>query len=171
MTQFLQPLHEEHQELLPSIELMKTVADATGNIPFAALQQGIDDIATFLAHQLLPHAQAEERALYPIVEEAMGAKGATATMSRDHVAIGRLAEELNDLRVHLQGERLETYQEQALRRILYGLFALVTVHFAKEEEIYLPLLEKYLTKDSALRLFEALEGAAREAKQAVAAAR
>lgn len=171
MTPFLQPLHEEHQELLPHIEQMKTVADAVGNTPLAALRQEIDDIATFLVRQLLPHAQAEERALYPVVEEAMGAKGATATMSQDHVAIGRLAKELSDLYPHLQGERLEACQEQALRRMLYGLFALVTVHFAKEEEIYLPLLEQHLTEDSTRSLFEALEQAAREAKQAVAGAR
>ncbi len=171
MTLFLQPLHEEHQELLPHIEQMKTVADAVGNIPLAALRQEIDDIATFLVRQLLPHAQAEERALYPVVEEVIGAKGATATMSQDHIAIGRLAKELSDLYPRLQGERLEARQEQVLRRMLYGLFALVTVHFAKEEEIYLPLLEQHLTEDSARSLFEALEQAAGEAKQAVAGAR
>lgn len=171
MTPFLQPLHEEHQELLPHIEQMKTVADAVGNTPLAALRQEIDAITAFLVRQLLPHAQAEERALYPFVEEVMGAKGATATMSQDHVAIGRLAKELSDLCPRLQGERLEAWQEQALRRMLYGLFALVTVHFAKEEEIYLPLLEQHLTEDSARSLFETMEQAAREAKQAMTGAR
>lgn len=171
MAQFMQPLHEEHQEFLPHIEQMKMVADAVENTPLAALQREIDDVLTFLVRQLLPHAQAEECALYPVVEKVLGAKGATATMSRDHIAIGRFIEELSDLRPHLQGERLEVYQEQALRRMLYGLFALVTVHFAKEEEIYLPLLEEHLTEDSARSLLEALERAAREAKQAAAGAR
>ena len=79
MTLFLQPLHEEHQEFLPYIEQMKMVADAVGNTPRAALQREIDDVLTFLVRQLLPHAQAEERALYPVVEEVLGAKGETSS--------------------------------------------------------------------------------------------
>lgn len=171
MSQLTQPLHEEHQELLPHIEQIQTVADAVGSVPLAVLRQSIDDISTFLTSQLLPHAQAEERALYPVVEAVMGAPGTTATMKRDHMAIARLAEELSHLRPDLQGERLQTFREQALRRVLYSLFALVTVHFAKEEEVYLPLLEAHLTEDSARSLFAELEQAAREAKQTVAGAR
>jgi len=37
----------------------------------------------------LPHARAEDEVLYPVVEEILGATGATATMSRDHVEIAR----------------------------------------------------------------------------------
>jgi hypothetical protein len=38
------------------------------------------------------------------------------------------------------------------------------VHFAKEEEIYLPLLEARLTGDEARELFTAMEHAAHEIK-------
>jgi hypothetical protein len=48
---------------------------------------------------------------------------------------------------------------------LYGLYALVKVHFAKEEEIYLPLLDARLTAEEARQMFAALESAAAEAKQ------
>ena len=48
--------------------------------------------------------------------------------------------------------------------MLYGLYTLVKVHFAKEEEIYLPLLDARLTPDEANRMFEAMEEAAGEAK-------
>jgi len=51
-------------------------------------------------------------------------------------------------------------QEQALRRVLYGLSAVVTVHFAKEEEVYLPILDARLIADEAHQLFEAMERAA-----------
>lgn len=165
MIQVTQPLRDEHQALLPHIEQLQTAANAIGIIPLALLRQRVDDLYTFLAHELLPHAQAEERVLYPMVGEVMGAPQATATMSRDHVAIGRLVEELRVLRLDLKGERLEIFQAQVLRRILYSLFALVTVHLAKEEEVYLPLLDAHLTVDKAQRLFEAMERAAQEAKQ------
>ena len=55
-------------------------------------------------------------------------------------------------------------QANALRRVLYGLYALVKVHFAKEEEVYLPLLDARLTPGEAHAMFEAMEAAAKEAK-------
>jgi len=48
--------------------------------------------------------------------------------------------------------------------VLYGLYTLVKVHFAKEEEVYLPLLDANLTPDEAIEMFEAMEKAAGEAK-------
>ena len=48
----------------------------------------------FSAHHLIPHAQAEDQALYPVVARVMGVPEATATMRRDHVEVGRLTEEL-----------------------------------------------------------------------------
>ncbi|HET9918312.1 MAG TPA: hemerythrin domain-containing protein [Ktedonobacteraceae bacterium] len=120
----------------------------------------------FLSQHLLPHAQAEERALYPVVGRLIGASEATATMSRDHVEVGRLTEELGSLRSHLVGTSMSASQERALRCVLYGLIALVSVHFAKEEEIYLPILDARLTAEEATRLFEAMELAARGGQRA-----
>lgn len=56
---------------------------------------------------------------------------------------------------------------KALQRVLYGLYALVKVHFAKEEEVYLPILEERLSPEEAREMFEAMERAAGQAKSAV----
>ncbi|HEU5229774.1 MAG TPA: hemerythrin domain-containing protein [Ktedonobacteraceae bacterium] len=167
MPHFMQPLRDEHQELLPHIKQIRTVADAIGTSPVASLRQDINETYEFLRHHLIPHAQAEEQALYPVVGNLMGAPEATATMSHDHVEIGRLIEELGTLRLYLNKESLGPSQEQALRRVLYGLSALITVHFAKEEEVYVPLLEARLTPTEAHHLFESMEQAAHEAKSVV----
>jgi hypothetical protein len=50
--------------------------------------------------------------------------------------------------------------------VLYGLYALVKVHFAKEEEVYLPILDARLSLEEAREMFEAMENAASQAKQA-----
>ena len=163
MIQLTQPLRDEHKELLPHVKQMQVVADMVGNAPLASLRQEIDETYLFLTHHLTPHAQAEERALYPVVGRLMGAPEATDTMSRDHVEIARLTEQLGELRSHLGSESLDMFQEQALRRVLYGLFALVSVHFAKEEEVYLPFLDTRLTPDEARHLFETMERAAQAA--------
>lgn len=54
-----------------------------------------------------------------------------------------------------------------LKRVLYGLYTLVKVHFAKEEEVYLPLLDANLSVKEAREMFEAMEAAAGEAKARV----
>jgi iron-sulfur cluster repair protein YtfE (RIC family) len=167
MPQLTQPLRDEHKELLPHIELLRTVADSIGTAPRESVQQGVEETYQFLIHHLIPHAQGEERALYPIVGRLMGAPEATATMSRDHVEVGRLTEELGSLRSHLDGASVGASQVQALRRVLYGLYAIVRVHFAKEEEVYLPILDARLTAEEASRMFEAMERAAQEAKSSV----
>ncbi len=168
MKTLTQPLRDEHKELLPQIEMLRTVADLVGDAPIVEVQQGVDAVYEFLMHHLIPHAQAEDKALYPVVGKIMGAAQATATMSRDHVEVGRLTEELASLRLELAGLHLDVAQVKALRRVLYGLYTLVKVHFAKEEEVYLPILEAGLNPAEAQRMFEALEAAAHEVKHHLA---
>lgn len=164
MAALTQPLREEHKELLPHIESFRAAADAIGSAPVDVVRGQVDEVYDFLRHHLLPHAQAEEQALYPVVGKVMGALEATGTMSRDHVEVGRLTEELGSLRMQLAEGTIEGSRAQALRRVLYGLYALVKVHFAKEEEVYLPLLDARLSPEEAREMFEAMEAAAGHAK-------
>jgi iron-sulfur cluster repair protein YtfE (RIC family) len=168
MSLIMQTLRDEHQELLPQIERLRTVADLVGDVSAETLRHAVDEIYAFLTLQLIPHAHAEDAALYPIVGNLMGAAQATATMSRDHVEVGRLTDELAALRSEIAAGEADERQAKALRRLLYGLYALIKVHFAKEEEIYLPLLEAHLTGDEARELFEAMEHAAHEIKAQLA---
>ena len=98
----------------------------------------------------------------------MGAPEATGTMSRDHVEVERLIDELGQIRSNASGSTLTAVQIKDLQRVLYGLYTLVKVHFAKEEEVYLPILDARLTPDEARRLFESMEHAAHQAKSALA---
>ena len=164
MVTLTQTLREEHTELMPHIEMLRSVADAIGTMPMDTLRQRVYDVYMFLEHHLIPHAQAEEWALYPTVGRLMSAPAATATMSRDHVEIGRLTEELASLKMQISGKSVSESQEKDLRRVLYGLYAIIKLHLAKEEEIYLPLLDARLTPDEAQEMFDAMETAAKEAK-------
>lgn len=149
---------------LPRRETLRVVADSIGDVPLEAARHGVDEAYAFLAHHLTPHAEAEERVLYPVVEKLMGASGATATMSRDHVEVGRLTAELAAIRTQLGVGTADKMQVKALRRVLYGLYALIKVHFVKEEKIYLPLLDARLTSEAANEVFEAMKGTAKKAK-------
>ena len=162
MNTLTQPLRDEHKELIPHIEQILEVANS---IPEASLEQirtGVAKVYEFLAYHLIPHAQAEEAALYPTVQKVLGSPEATQTMSRDHVEVGRYVEELGGLQ-----SKLSAREFKSLQRVLYGLYALVKVHFAKEEEVYLPILDERLSPQDAREMFEAMEEAAGHAKQAV----
>jgi iron-sulfur cluster repair protein YtfE (RIC family) len=150
------PLRAEHRELLPHIDSFKTIADSIGETPVEMLRGEIDEAYEFLNDHLIPHAIAEDRVLYPAVERAMGAPGATATMSRDHVEVLTLTRELGSLSLD---------DPKRVRRVLYGLYALVSLHFAKEEEIYVPLLDEKLSVDDAAEIFRRMEAAASKARK------
>ncbi len=164
MASITQPLRDEHKTLYPQIETLRLAGDVVNESLTTLAHDKIEQAYNFLTRHLIPHAQAEEKALYPMVQKVMGAPQATATMTRDHVEVERLTQELGTLRVHKSQLSITFEQVSALRRVLYGLYALVKVHFAKEEEIYLPLLDAKLTEEEAHGMFEAMEAAAREAK-------
>ena len=49
-------------------------------------------------------------------------------------------------------------RRRELQRILYGLYAIIGLHFAKEEELYLPLLDAGLGSAEAAEMFRAMHG-------------
>jgi iron-sulfur cluster repair protein YtfE (RIC family) len=155
MNTLTQPLRDEHKELIPHIEKILEVASSIPDAPLDEIRDGVKEVYEFLAYHLMPHAQAEDAALYPAVQKALGSPDATRTMSRDHVEVERYITELALLQQDLSPKNFK-----ALQRVLYGLYALVTVHFAKEEEVYLPILEERLTAEESEKMFEAMENAA-----------
>ena len=164
MTLPTEPLRAEHRELLPEIERLRSAADLVGNAPADELAPNVASAHMFLVGHLIPHATAEDEVLYPAVEEAMGAPGATDSMRRDHVEVMRLTDELGELGSAI-GQSPPVEVELDLRRVLYGLYGIVKLHFAKEEEIYLPVLDGRLDEARARQLFERMERAAARAKR------
>lgn len=163
MSHITQPLRDEHKELLPRVETLRAAADCIGAAPVTELRDAVDAAYTFLDGHLIPHAKAEEAALYPMVARMMGAREATATMIREHVEIGRMVTELGVLRGRLGGETLTPVTANYLRYVLYGLHALVKMHFFNEEEVFLPLLDARLGEAEARELFARMEHVAHEA--------
>ncbi|MFF5210603.1 heavy metal translocating P-type ATPase [Streptosporangium sp. NPDC000396] len=126
----------EHSSLRPSLELIRETADELGRYPTAAVLDRLREIHGFLTERLLPHERAEERRLYPAMGHVLGSPEATMTMSRAHAEIERLVRWLGR---HLAlAEDGEPHPEQLddLRACLYGLHAVLLLHFDQEEEAY-----------------------------------
>src|SRR5512141_2011210 len=122
MNTLTQPLRDEHKELIPHIEQILQVADSLPEASVEQIRGGVQEAYEFLAYHLIPHAQAEEAALYPTVQKVLGSPEATRTMSRDHVEVGRYVEELAELQGNPSPRNFKS-----LQRVLYGLYALVKV--------------------------------------------
>ena len=150
MVNITEALREEHKELLPRIDELRHLADSLDETDGDEIRRGLEPLYQFLVRNLIPHARAEEQALYPAVARILGSSQATATMSRDHLEVIRLTEQIGLM--GLEEAPLKSDNIRNLRRLLYGLHTLLKVHFAKEEEIYLPLLESHLSDSEAHRL-------------------
>ena len=107
----------------------------------------LDSLLALLTGDLLPHAVGEERHLYPVIDELIRRYGRpTAPMSIDHQRIeeyiGEIESAAEALRESPLDERVPL--EARLRRLSRELRGLVRVHMAKEEKVFLPLIETYL---------------------------
>ena len=125
---------EEHRHLLVHVDYMRAAAGEVADVSVEEREALVARILDFLRSTLVPHAEWEEQVLYTAIGELLGEPAATATMSRDHVAIGRMIDALAEA---------DPANTSRLQELLYGLHALIIVHFEKEEEVYLPLLDAH----------------------------
>ena len=128
----MQRLHIEHRAVRPVMEQVRVVADTLG-LGGVGLTPTIE-LLRQLQTVTLPHERAEQELLYPAVARALGGADPTGALSRSHVEIehqiGRLALLLDDL----DGQTLEAEDVVELRGLLYGLYAILSLHDAQEEE-------------------------------------
>jgi len=159
MSQVVAAIHEHHSALLDT--LTKFGAELSRQPASFNSTQVVD----FLKSDLLPHASGEEEYLYSAVEALIKAHGqATATMRVDHRFIEdyvRRIEVAGEALTHAAPEEREAKQEQ-LERLILQLEAVLEVHLAKEEQVYLPLLEQYLPIEEQQRILDGMHEAYQE---------
>lgn len=131
----------EHAELLPVVNRIRSVADRLDPADAQAATKDVREIHRFLVEELVPHEAAEEGALYPVIAKVLGGDDPTGTMVRAHVEIAHLARVLGQLLEDLPASGPTPDDLPDLRRVLYGLYAILRLHFAQEEEAYLSLFE------------------------------
>ena len=107
-----------------------------------------------------PSGSAEEAVLYPAVEAAMAAPGATATMRADHAEIVARIGRLADTATSIDRRWSDTELARDLGHQLVGLAAILNLHLRKEEEVLLPHLDASLSADDADTPFTRMAGVA-----------
>lgn len=136
-----------------------SVESGLTDLDASALIGLLDGIVAFLSGELLPHAKGEERTLYPALDPVLRQHGRpTATMSVDHEYLGDYARQITEMAQRMRsatGDEREQLEPQ-LRRLLIQMQGLFRVHLAKEERVYLPLVEEVISAGDQQALLAAL---------------
>jgi iron-sulfur cluster repair protein YtfE (RIC family) len=148
-----EPLRSEHRDLLPHLLALDTAANDAATWDRDTAVATLGDLVEFLRGHLVPHATAEEAVLYPAVEEAMGAPGATATMRADHVEIVARIDRLAESAAAVEHRWPDADLARDVAHQLVGLSAILHLHFSKEEDVLLPVLDASLDAGAAAALF------------------
>ncbi|MBV9308770.1 MAG: heavy metal translocating P-type ATPase [Acidobacteriaceae bacterium] len=134
-------IRTEHRHFLPGIQQIRQLADRLDTLLPEEARLELAKARRFLLEQIVPHDQLEEEKVYPLVAKVIGGTDPTTTMGRSHLEVSHLVDLFRRTVDELPPEGPDGEDIRELRRILYGLHAILKLHFAQEEESYLTLLD------------------------------
>ena len=105
-------------------------------LPPDEVRRELEAVRRFVVERLPQHEEEEEAAVYPVVARLMGGEDPMSSMARAHIEISHLARVFRQLLDDLPPEGPTADDLVDLRRVLYGLHAILRLHFAQEEEAY-----------------------------------
>jgi soluble P-type ATPase len=126
----------EHKEFMPELTNLRNTADRLGAMSAEDTRTALESARVFLVVRLPQHEEEEEAAVYPLVAKLIGGEDPMSSMARAHVEISHLARVFRQLLEELPEEGPGPDDITDLRRVLYGLHAILRLHFAQEEEAY-----------------------------------
>ncbi|MEZ5178013.1 MAG: heavy metal translocating P-type ATPase [Acidimicrobiales bacterium] len=133
---------DEHRTLRPDLDRLRQAADRLGIDPAPDALAAVRSVHRFLVDELLPHEEAEDAQLYPVFDRVLGGTDPTGTMSRAHTEIAHHVRRLGRLLDETDPLDPDPEDLVELRRVLYGLHAILVLHFAQEDEGYLSLVDE-----------------------------
>jgi heavy metal translocating P-type ATPase len=141
-------LRAEHLVLETPIASIRATADRLDGLAPDDALVALENVRRFVAEDLVAHEELEDRTIYPMLAAAMGSDDATGSMHRTHAEIFRLARLLDRLIRDLPPEGPDIEDRTDLQRVLYGLEAILRLHQAQEEDLYLSIGDPGSATDS-----------------------
>lgn len=136
-----QVAHDHHERILAKVNVIPELADALLTAPAEVVRPQLADLHAFLVGTLLPHIDAAERSLYPELERMFQNRHSMRPMRREHDEIRKLVGDFAEASAEARDGRLTLGKSLALRRVMFGLYALLKVHLA-EEDAYLRIVDR-----------------------------
>ena len=141
-------LQAEHRELIPALDRLAATADRLDRLGPEEASAALREADDFLQERILPHEEADDREIYPILAGLIGGDDPLAAMSLTHGEIFHLAGVFHRQIEGIGDEPPDTFD---LRRTLYSLHAILRLHFAQEEELYQSLDDTYPAHEAGRR--------------------
>jgi len=129
----------EHQALAPGIAAIRKTADRLDTATATESRLNLQSVQRFLVDVLLPHEIEEDRHVYPSVAAAADSADSTSALHATHTEIFRLVRRYGRLVDDVAVDGPTPDDRPDARRLLYGLDAILRLHFAQEEELYFSL--------------------------------
>lgn len=137
--QLSEELRIEHERLIPQLDILRRVADSLDTQSPAEGLHSLHEVEAFLVEEILPHEANDENNVYPRVDEVLPGEDSMAIMSRAHREIFYLVGLFQRQVADLPTTGPEPADVRDLRPALYGLHAILRLHFDQEEELYASL--------------------------------
>jgi heavy metal translocating P-type ATPase len=134
--------HDEHLAIRADIDRLREVADALGTLEPAVAMERVRNVHRMLIDEVQPHEEAEEQVLYPALGRFLGGSDPMGTMSRAHIEITHQIRRLGQVIDDIGPEGIDDIDLTELRSMLYGLYAILKLHTAQEDESYLSLADE-----------------------------
>jgi heavy metal translocating P-type ATPase len=131
-----QSLASAHRSLRPRVGELATLAARLESLPPSDARAQLARVREMLESELLPHEREEQQTAYPVLASMLQAEDPTGPLIQTHHEIHRLTRLFGRLVAQLPTEGPRPEDHRDLRRVLYGLHAILTLHFAQEEELY-----------------------------------
>ncbi|HVW71501.1 MAG TPA: heavy metal translocating P-type ATPase [Steroidobacteraceae bacterium] len=125
-----------HRTLRPRVGELAALASRLDVLPGGEARSQLEHMRDMLEKELLPHERAEQRTAYPLIESVLEEEDPTGPLIQTHHEIHRLTRLYGRLVARLPAEGPSREDLRDLRRVLYGLHAILALHFAQEEELY-----------------------------------
>ena len=123
------PFLDEHAELRDQVEHFLVAARKLPEVDRDERIEMVEGIVVFLADVLLPHCATEER-LYSTAARLLREDDGSDTVAGDRAKVRDLLAQLS---------HADPGDAGALQEPLYALYAILSAHFWREEELYLKL--------------------------------
>ena len=133
------PFLDLHAELRDHVEHLPVAAHELPELSVEERVDLVESIVAFLSETLLPHAAAEERVLYPRAARILARSDDSSVVAVDEAAVRERIAELAGADPDDTGR---------LQELLYAIYALLSSHLWREEQLYLELISSARQSDA-----------------------
>lgn len=134
-------LKTEHVELGPVMDRIRDLADKLPRMPVTSVAGALAIVNEMLERQLVPHERHDDLEVYPGMARLVGGEDPLAPMSATHREIFRITRLLRQMTEDVPPQGPDSAGLSEFQRLLYGLDAIVRLHFAQEDELFHALEE------------------------------